>query len=173
MEDLWPHFLFLKEPGAIGLVNWAWPWLQENHSKGLKEQAPPRAVQPLWAFFTLSKFCFMELVFITFSYPLSGTGLCFGFPRCMPWIWKLVCLPANPDQTQGSLNNKNSQKVEFSSLKIKLVVLIGVRVGKKKGAINSQELPCLCDYNQLRGLAFLFHYTREERNSQLNPTSTI
>lgn len=70
---------------------------------------------------------------------------------------------ANSDQTQGSLNYKNSQKVEFSSVRIKLVVLIGVRVGEKKGTENSQELPCLCDYNQLRGLVFLFHYTREER----------
>ena len=88
----------------------------------------------------------------------------------MLWVSKMHALnleadlpAANSDHTQGSLNYKNSQKVEFSSVRIKLVVLIVVRVGEKKGAENSQELPCLCDYNQLRGLAFLFHYTREER----------
>lgn len=152
MEASWPHFLFLKETGAVALVNWAWPWHQENHStikektqpwekeRGYKSKLPP-AAQPLWAFSTLSRFYFMDLVFTTVSYPPSGIGLCFGFPKFMHWIWKLICLPANPDQTWGTLNYRNSQKVEFSSAKTKLVVLIGGKGRREAGSRKQTEAP--------------------------------
>lgn len=111
---------------------------------------------------------FMDFVFINFAHPPSEMGLCFRLPNLIYWMQAdLPDCKLRPER--GSLNCKNSPKVEFSSEKIKLVILIGTRVEGNEGEQNekekknSQKLLFLCDYNQLSGLASLFQNTRERK----------
>lgn len=178
MEVSQLHVLFLKEPGAVVLENWDWPWHQRSHST-VKEKTRAwdkgRSLQEQDAACCLTSWtsppCLVDFVLISFAYPPFRAGLRFRLPKLMPQIRKPTWLTANPEQAWGSLNCR--QNAELSSEKIKLVILIGARVGGGGGAENSQKLPFLCDYNQLGGLASLFHYTGEKRKSRLNPAPTI
>lgn len=110
---------------------------------------PPPVELHLWTHNLARLFHFFtDFIFIRFPPTLcNGTSLWIPKPILHFGsglsVWKARLGLENSDC-------KNSQEVEFSSEKMKLIVLIGAGVGEVRGVENSQELQFLYDYNQLR-----------------------
>lgn len=142
----WPHLFFKRSWGLCFELNltlaaaesWGWPGphIAMGKARPSAWARPPPVELHLWTRKLARLFLFFfftDFSLYPFSHPPCVIGLCFGFPNPhynlevgLP-VWKARLGLENPDC-------KNSQEVEFSSEKMKLIVLIGAGVGRGEGS---------------------------------------
>lgn len=140
----WPHLFFKRSWGLCFDLNltlaatesWGWPGphIAMGKTRSSAWARPPPVELHLWTRNLVRLFHFFtDFSLYLFSHPPCVIGLCFGFPNPhynlevgLP-VWKARLGLENSDC-------KNSQEVEFSSEKMKLIVLIGAGVGRGEGS---------------------------------------